>query len=159
MSIQSEIERIKGHVADVYEAVAYKGGTLPNTQTSANMFQAVQSIPTNTGVEVKIATGTVTVSGSNTSVTCNFKPDAVFFTGTNTYTNTAVHAGVAFKEANVTSMITYFTGSSSSYVMSSLTVTQTSTGFQVKGVRLNTSLKESNESNRRIDYIAIKYTE
>lgn len=110
------------------------------------------------GVTVQRKSGTVTVGGVNTSVNCGFEPDAVFFTGRNTYTNASVHAGVAFKETNASSMTTYFTGSSSNYVLSSLTVTRTSTGFQVKGERVDTSLNTTNESNRSINYIAVKYT-
>lgn len=78
MSIQGEIDRIKRHVASVYEAVEAKGGTLPNTQTSANMFQAVNSIPA--GVTVQEKRGTFTTdSYGGASVDCGFKPDVISF--------------------------------------------------------------------------------
>ena len=112
------------------------------------------------GITVQVKTGTVTgVSGSAKTVSLGFKPDAVFFTGTVPSYNSKIHAGVAFMEANVTSMDTYFAPPSTSYIFSTLTVAQTSTGFTVKGVRINTSFQTSNESNRSLSYIAIKYTE
>ena len=112
------------------------------------------------GVTVQVKTGTVTgVSGTAKTVNLGFKPDAVFFTATVPTYNSKVHAGVAFTEDNVTSMDTFICGASSSYVSSILTVGQTSTGFTVKGVRINTSFQTSNESNRSLSYIAIKYTE
>jgi hypothetical protein len=105
-------------------------------------------------------TGSVRISGTDTTVTCGFKPDAVFFFGTNPQAdNGAMHAGVAFTEANVTTMSTLFTPSSTNYVFSSLGVTQTSTGFKINGVRVDTSFNVTNESYRNINYVAIKYTE
>ena len=44
MSIQSEIDRIQGNMADAYAAVAAKGGTLPEAQNSSNLAAAVKSI-------------------------------------------------------------------------------------------------------------------
>lgn len=158
MSIQSEIDRIKGHVADVYEAVEAKGGTLPNTQTSANMFQAVQSIPTNTGVEVQVQTGSYSTNSSGSAtVSCGFKPDAVFLyaTGGQYYS----YGGVAFTAFNKTSGNSLIVGSSTSYAYANHTITQTSSGFSVSAKRYSASFKESNDSNRSIQYVAIKYTE
>lgn len=112
-------------------------------------------------VAAQVATGTVTgVSGTAKTVNCGFKPDLVIFTGTNPQmSNAKVHAGVSFTEANVTSTTTLFAPPNTSYVLSVLTVTQSSSGFSVKGIRLNNSFDESNESNRSLSYIAIKYTE
>lgn len=110
------------------------------------------------GATVQVETGTVTgVSGSNKTVDCGFKPDAVFFTGENSYSGDIIHAGVLFSES--TSAKTFFTGSSNSYIYSYFTVTQASNGFTVSGKRINTSLSTSNESNRSLNYIAIKFTE
>lgn len=146
------------NVANAFTAVGNKGGTVPSSKVSGNLASAINSIPA--GVTVQIKTGTVTgVSGSAKTVSCGFKPDAVFFTGTLPQGGKAVHAGVAFTEKNSTSMDTLFSGSSTSYIFSHLTVGQTSTGFTVKGIRYNTSLQQSNESNRSLSYIAIKYTE
>lgn len=112
------------------------------------------------GVAAQVATGTVTgVSGTAKTVSCGFKPDAVFFTGTNPHDNTGKHGGVVFSEAKVTTMDTIFAAPNTNYLFSTFTVTQTSTGFSVKGIRVSTSIIPSNESNRSLDYIAIKYTE
>lgn len=45
MSIKTEIERIEANVAAAYTALSAKGGTLPLTQTSANLASAIDSIP------------------------------------------------------------------------------------------------------------------
>ena len=146
------------NVANAFTAVGNKGGTVPSSKVSGNLASAIASIPE--GVTVQIKTGTVTgVSGSAKTVSCGFKPDAVFFTGTDPQANNrAIHSGVAFTEKNVTSMSTFYTTSSTSYILSILTVGQVSNGFTVSGIRISTSGQQSNESNRSIPYIAIKYT-
>ena len=45
MSIQNEIDRINANISAAYAAVAEKGGTLPEAQTSANLAAAILSIP------------------------------------------------------------------------------------------------------------------
>ena len=47
MSIQSEIERVRGNIASAYTAVTELGGEVPSAeaQNSGNLAQAVQSIP------------------------------------------------------------------------------------------------------------------
>ena len=45
MSIASQIQRIKSNIALSYDAVAGKGGQLPQTQNSANLPQAIATIP------------------------------------------------------------------------------------------------------------------
>lgn len=49
MSVQGEIDRIKGNVAASYAAVSAKGGVLPETQNSENLSEAIESIPTSGG--------------------------------------------------------------------------------------------------------------
>ena len=49
MSIQSEIDRIKGNVASAYSAVEEMGGNLPEVQNSANLAAAVSTIPVGAG--------------------------------------------------------------------------------------------------------------
>lgn len=129
-----------------------------NIKDGVSIFGILGSIPA--GVTVQVKTGTVTgVSGTAKTVSCGFKPDAVFFTGRDPFMQSGIHCGVAFTEANVTSMTTLFASSSTSYIFSALTVGQTSSGFSVSGQRLSTSGTQTNESNRYLNYIAIKYTE
>lgn len=45
MTIASEITRINNNIASAYTAVNNKGGTLPETQNSANLATAINSIP------------------------------------------------------------------------------------------------------------------
>ena len=45
MSIQSEIDRIKGNVASAYSAVDERGGVVPEARTSDNLAAAVRSVP------------------------------------------------------------------------------------------------------------------
>ena len=133
-----------------------------NTAALQELLNMANNLPApdSGGVEVQVKSGTVTgVSGSDKSVSVGFKPDAVFFTGTVPGAGTGIHAGVAFTAANVTSRNTFFCGPSSSYAFSEFTVTQTSSGFKIKGQRADFSFDFTNESNRSLNYIAIKYTE
>ena len=45
MTIASEITRINNNIASAYTAINNKGGTLPETQNSANLATAIESIP------------------------------------------------------------------------------------------------------------------
>lgn len=151
-------DQLDSDLALVADSIRTKAGKTEKLAFPDGFKSIVDGI--STGVTVQVKTGTVTgVSGTAKTVNLGFKPDAVFFTGTDPSYNVKVHAGVAFTEANVKSMDTLFAPPSTSYIFSSVTVAQTSTGFTVKGVRINTSLQPSNESNRYLSYIAIKYTE
>lgn len=44
MSIQSEINRIKGNVADAYSALSGKGATLPATQNTDNLASTIATL-------------------------------------------------------------------------------------------------------------------
>ena len=45
MSIEAEILRIQRNIADTYAVVAEKGGSVPLAPSSANLAEAVRSIP------------------------------------------------------------------------------------------------------------------
>ena len=113
------------------------------------------------GAEVQQKSGTFRTSSSGTAtVNCGFKPDAVFVTGTvSGGYNTTYHGGAAFTAGSQTNVTSYIPSSSTSYIFSYLYITQTSTGFSVTAKRMSTSFAESNDTNRTISYIAIKYTE
>ena len=49
MSVQSEIDRIITAVGNAYNKVSEKGGTLPASQTVANLATAIDSIPAGGG--------------------------------------------------------------------------------------------------------------
>ena len=157
-AMATNLETEHTNIANAFAAVGNKGGSVPASKVSSNLADAINSI--SSGVTVQVKTGTVTgVSGTAKTVDLGFKPDAVFFTGRDATTQVNVHCGVAFAEANVTFMRTLFGTSSTSYLFSVLTVGQRSSGFSVFGQRLSTSGSQTNESNRSLNYIAIKYTE
>ena len=49
MSVQSEIDRIITSVGNAYSKVSEKGGTVPSSQTVANLATAIDSIPSGAG--------------------------------------------------------------------------------------------------------------
>lgn len=158
MSIQSEINRLKQNVSAAFTAIGNKGGTVPSSKVSGNLASAINSIPKGVTVQRKSGTFTTNSSGEAT-VNCGFKPDAVFFTGTNPMSNnSAFHAGVAFTEVGVNSMETIFVPPSTSYLFASFVTTQATSGFTVKGFRVSTSLQTSTDSNHTVNYIAVKYS-
>lgn len=53
MSIQSEISRISGNVADAYSALSEKGATLPAKQNTDNLASTIESIPTAVAMTVE----------------------------------------------------------------------------------------------------------
>lgn len=57
MSVQSQINRISGNISNAYSAVSSKGGTLPSSQTSANLSTAISSIPVGYPIEVATDVG------------------------------------------------------------------------------------------------------
>lgn len=67
MSIASEITRIKNNIASAYSQVSTKGGTLPATQNSANLPNAIDSIPT--GIT---PTGTINITSDGTYDVTNY---------------------------------------------------------------------------------------
>lgn len=52
MSVQSEITRITGNIANAYTAVSGKGGTLPSARNSSNLPDAINTIPS--GIVAKL---------------------------------------------------------------------------------------------------------
>lgn len=53
MSIQSEIERISGNIADAYTACSDKGATIPENPNSDNLADTITSIPAGGSAEVR----------------------------------------------------------------------------------------------------------
>ena len=145
------------NVEGAFTAIGDKGGTVPTAKVSGNLASAVASIPE--GVTVQKKTGTVTTSYAGTaSANVGFKPDIVAF-DFGSMDGNYNYSGVMFAEANRTSLMVVAPPTSTSYILTSLTVTQTSNGFSLTAKKLSTSFSESNEASRTLNYIAIKYTE
>ena len=74
MSVQSEIDRIITAVGNAYSKVSEKGGTVPASQTVANLATAIDSIPAGGG-SPSLQSKSVTITSNGTvSVT----PDAPY---------------------------------------------------------------------------------
>ena len=68
MSVQSEIDRIITAVGNAYSKVSEKGGTVPASQTVANLATAIDSIPTGGGApSLQSKSVTYTSNGTATS--------------------------------------------------------------------------------------------
>ena len=71
MSVQSEIDRIITAVGNAYSKVSEKGGTVPSSQTVANLATAVDSIPAGSAPSLQSKSVTYTANG-----TATITPDA-----------------------------------------------------------------------------------
>ena len=66
MSVQSEIDRIITAVGNAYSKVSEKGGTVPASQTVANLATAIGSIPAGSTPSLQSTSVTYTSNGTNT---------------------------------------------------------------------------------------------
>ena len=66
MSVQSEIDRIITAVGNAYSKVSEKGGTVPASQTVANLATAIGSIPASSTPSLQSKSVTYTANGTNT---------------------------------------------------------------------------------------------
>ena len=67
MSVQSEIDRIITAVGNAYSKVSEKGGTVPASQTVANLATAIDSIPAGgSAPNLQSKSVTYTANGTNT---------------------------------------------------------------------------------------------
>ena len=71
MSVQSEIDRIITAVGNAYSKVSEKGGTVPASQTVANLATAIDSIPAGSAPSLQSKSVTYTANG-----TATITPDA-----------------------------------------------------------------------------------
>ena len=151
-------DQLDADLSGIANSIRNKGGTSASMSFPDGFSSAINAISTGVTVQRKSGTFTTNSSGAAT-VNCGFKPDAVFFTGTNPMSdNNAFHAGVAFTEVGVTSMETLFVPPSTGYLFSSLVTTQSTSGFTVEAIRISTSFQSSNDSDHTVNYIAVKYS-
>ena len=66
MSVQSEIDRIITAVGNAYSKVSEKGGTVPASQTVANLATAIDSIPAGSTPSLQSKSVTYTANGTAT---------------------------------------------------------------------------------------------
>lgn len=66
MSVQSEIDRIITAVGNAYSKVSEKGGTVPASQTVANLATAIDSIPAGSAPSLQSKSVTYTSNGTAT---------------------------------------------------------------------------------------------
>ena len=66
MSVQSEIDRIITEVGNAYSKVSAKGGTVPASQTVANLATAIDSIPASSSPSLQSKSVTYTENGTAT---------------------------------------------------------------------------------------------
>ena len=67
MSVQSEIDRIITAVGNAYSKVSEKGGTVPASQTVANLATAIDSIPAGGGGAPSLQSKSVTYTANGTA--------------------------------------------------------------------------------------------
>lgn len=86
MSVQSEIDRIITAVGNAYSKVSEKGGTVPASQTVANLATAIDSIP---------AGGTPSLQSKSVTITSNGTIDVIPDSGYDAMTKVTVTTNVS----------------------------------------------------------------
>ena len=100
MSVQSEIDRIITAVGNAYSKVSEKGGTVPASQTVANLATAIGSIPAGGGEpSLQSKSVTYTTNGANT-----ITPDAGYdgLSSVGVTVNVAGSGGGVIKHLDIT---------------------------------------------------------
>ena len=111
------------------------------------------------GVTVLNKTGTLTTNFMGAaSVNVGFKPDFVAFDG-GTYEDIQSFSGAMFTEANKETLGVSISPPSTSDLLTVLRVTRSDSGFSLTAQKLSTSFSQSSDTNRRLNYVALKYTE
>ena len=110
------------------------------------------------GVTVLKKTGTLTTNFMGAaSADVGFQPDFVAFDG-GTYEGVHSFAGAMFTEANKETLEVTIPPPSTSYLLTLLKVTRSGSGFSLTAQNISTS-SLSSDTNRRLNYVALKYTE
>ena len=68
MSVQSQVERIKGNITNAYTKLEEKGATIPTNKNSANLAETISSLPTSSAGD-NLGEMVVTQSVENDSCT------------------------------------------------------------------------------------------
>lgn len=74
MSVQTEIERIRGNISGAYEALEAKGAAVPETKNSDNLAQTITDMP---ALYTQVVGPAGRVSVSNAAGTINVYPQKV----------------------------------------------------------------------------------
>lgn len=148
------------NVANAFTAVGSKGGTVPASQISGNLAEAINSIPE--GVTVQRASGSVSLTSSDKTVNCGFLPDALFFTLNETYTDSGTTyqygTGIFFSEmASSRGFDCVMYGSDFRYTYE-FWGKRTTSGFTAAYQRETISNGSISSSSKSFSYVAIKYT-
>lgn len=97
MSVASEITRINNNIASAYTAVSNKGGTLPQTQNSANLATAINSISGGGGGSIQVINGIIEqYKASNQTISAN--SFVQFISGTKLADGTSVYEYISAVE-------------------------------------------------------------
>lgn len=144
-------------LTSVADAIRTKGGTSAQLEFPSGFVSAIQNIQS--GVTVQTNSGTVTTNSNSTakSVSCGFKPDVVFLTLNQREDNYTYDASIDFNSSGATSSMLGLLSSESDYLLYTLEVKQTSSGFTITSYGYKGDWS-GGYRQKTITYKAVKYT-
>lgn len=110
------------------------------------------------GTAAQIKTGAFTTDeNGEAAVSCGFTPDCVAIYG-GVFSGGTVYSGAMFTQSGETTLNVLVGPSSSAYVLTLATITQTSSGFSVVVQDMNGTFLYTDTASRTFNYVALKYT-
>lgn len=146
-------EQLDADMKSVADTIRSKGGTTAELAWPGDFKTAVEAI--STGVEVKKASGTLSISRGSGTISCGFKPDFISLSSGKSFSGFQSAMGFPFTPANTDKITLAFWADNTSVV--DIGASRTSTGASFSAEKWDQNWQSSDYSGS-FSYVAIKYT-